>query len=173
MNRKDMWTPMEIGILKEMFPTHSPSEIAKRLKRKESAIVTKAYKLGMRRDPLMYKIEWTDEKIKLLTAFFPIMFNKPLAKWLGVSFRTLIRKARELGLEKQEDFLKRRREDINLLASEALRKKGNPGRFRKGEHRNPAGEFKKGHKESAETKARRSAAIKESWKRRKQQQKYY
>ena len=175
MSRKDIWTPMELGILREMFPTRSLADIAKRMKRSEAAIQNKAYKMGLRKDEKTWKTQWPDEKIKLLTMYFPTMFNRPLASWLGVSLRTMLRKARELGLEKQEGFLEKRRKDISLLAAEALRRKENvSSRFKKGVRFNPAGEFKKGHVESPETKAKRSAALKESWKRRKQQSvKYY
>lgn len=175
MKKPNSWTPLEIGILEDMFPTEKLSDIAKRLNRSEQAIQVRAYKMGLRRKIDPHKIQWNPQMLKLLTTFFPTMFNKPLAKWIGVSQRTMIRKARELGLEKQEGFLDKRRKDINALASEALRKKdSHPSHFRKGVRFNPDGEFKKGHKESEETKAKRIQSLKESWRRRKLAQvKYY
>lgn len=168
MSKAKPWTPMEIGILREMFPTKSNAEIAKRLKRSEHAIITFAYRIGLRKMKNPTYCEWTPEMLKLLKTYFPTMFNKPLAKWIGVSQRTMIRKARELGLEKQEGFLEKRRKDISQLASEALRRKQNvSSRFKKGVRFYPEGEFKKGHKESQETKEKRSASLKESWRRRK------
>ena len=161
---------MEIGILREMFPTKSNAEIAKRLNRSKDAVMTFAYKIGLRKEKHPTYHIWTPQMLKLLTTFFPTMFNKPLAKWIGVSQRTMIRKARELG-----GFLDKRRKDISQLAGEALRRKENvSSRFKKGERFNPSGEFKKGHIESPETKEKRIAALKESWRRRKAAQvKYY
>lgn len=174
MKKPNSWTPLEIGILEDMFPTGKLSDIAKRLNRSEQAILVKAYKLGLKRDRDTYTIVWTPNKLKILTDFFPIMFNKPLAKWLGVSQRTLNRKAKELGLEKQEGFLEKRKKDIQQLASEALKKVECKTRFKKGERFYPEGEFKKGHQESPETKEKRIASLKESWRRRKEAQvKYY
>ena len=168
------WTALEISILEQMFPTEDLSVISKRLNRSEQAILVKAYKLGLKRDKSTHTIIWTPNMIKLLTDFFPIMFNKPLAKWIGVSQRTMLRKARELGLEKQEGFLEKRRKDIQQLASEALKKVECETRFKKGERFYPEGEFKKGHQESPETKEKRRASLKESWRRRKEAQlKYY
>lgn len=107
--------------------------------------------------------------LNILRDFFPSMFNKPLAKWLGVSQRTMLRKARELGLEKREGFLEDRRKDIQRLAGEALRARGDREGtwFKKGIHYNPDGEFKPGHRESEETKAKRIASFKETHQRKK------
>lgn len=113
---------------------------------------------------------WTPKQIKLLKDFFPIMFNKPLAKWIGVSQRTMIRKARELGIEKEENFLDTRRDDINALLSEALKKAPdtNGTRFKKGIHASRGTEFKKGHILSPEAEARRIEAYKKSLQKKKQ-----
>ena len=107
--------------------------------------------------------------LKLLRDFFPTMFNEALAKWIGVSPRTLIRKARELGIEKEPGFLQKRKDDIHRRAGDALRERGDREGtwFKKGIRHNPAGEFKPGHKESPETKAKRSAALKAAWARKK------
>ena len=174
MSRARPWTPMEIGILTEMFPTKSLAEIAKRLGRSETAVQVRAYKIGLRRTKHPRYHQWTPQMLKLLTTFFPTMFNTPLAKWIGVSLRTMLRKARELGLEKQEGFLDMRRKEINQMAGEALKKVDNPSRFKKGERFCPEYEFKKGHKESQETKEKRIAAMREAWRRKKAAQiKYY
>ena len=85
MKKPNSWTPLEIGILEDMFPTEKLSDIAKRLNRSEQAIQVRAYKMGLRRKVNPCLIQWTPQMLKLITTFFPIMFNKPLAKWLGVS----------------------------------------------------------------------------------------
>ena len=80
----------------------------------------------------------------------------------------LRRIARELGLEKKPGFLQERRRDIQRLAGDAIRRSDHKNtRFKKGVHYNPAGEFKPGHVESPETKAKRSESLKYAWKVRK------
>ena len=50
---------------------------------------------------------------------FPYRFNKELASELGVSWRSLIRKARELGIEKESRFLDKNRQTITQMAVKA------------------------------------------------------
>lgn len=52
------------------------------------------------------KINWTPDMLNVLTSRFPREFNKDIANSLGVSWRSVVRKAREMGLEKTEDFHK-------------------------------------------------------------------
>ena len=157
---------MEEQILRNEWRSHAIDEVAKMVGRSYQATAVKASKLGLKKDH--YGIAWTPQQLKLLRDFFPTMFNKPLAAWIGVSMRTMIRKARELGLEKKPGFLDERRKDISALAAESLKKSENViTRFKKGVRNNPAGEFKPGHVESPETKAKRSEALKHSWKKRK------
>lgn len=161
------WTYKELDTLRREFPKRSNAEMAKLIKRSQQAITQKASKLGLKKES--YGIEWTPQMLKLLRQFFPIMFNEALAKWIGVSQRTLIRKARELGIEKEPGFLQKRKDDIQRRAGDALRQRGDlEGTwFKKGVRYNPDGEFKPGHKESPETKAKRSAALKATWARKK------
>jgi len=63
------------------------------------------------------KVIWTQEMIDTLKNKFPIEYNKYLAISLGVSIRTLIRKARELKIDKEPGFLEIRRGEISRLAS--------------------------------------------------------
>ena len=157
---------MDEQILRKEWNRHTIEEVAGMLGRSKQATAVKASRLGLKKDH--YGIVWTDEQLMLLRRFFPVVFNRPLARWIGVSMRTLIRKARELGLEKKPGFLEERRLDIQRLAGEAIRLSNNKStRFTKGVHNNPAGEFKPGHKESPETRAKRSEALKHSWKVRK------
>ena len=106
--------------------------------------------------------------LKLLRDYFPTMTNYSLAKLIGVSHRTMIRKARELGLEKADDFMEINRKSISESISAGVRRHGpQPTHFQKGVRANPDGEFKPGHRESPEVKAKRSASLKETWKRKK------
>ena len=91
------------------------------------------------------KVIWTDDMLEALKCEFSFSFNRDLASKLEVSMRTLIRKARELGLEKEDMFLESRREQITELA-----RKAHPGQPTKGLKgwSVPGGEmfrFKKGH----------------------------
>ena len=62
------------------------------------------------------KINWTNEMIMILQEKYPFSFNKELAKELGVSWRSLVRKARDLGVDKEPAFLEKRREIITNMA---------------------------------------------------------
>ena len=66
-----------------------------------------------------YRIEWTPEMINTLKSKFATTYNRVLAKEIGVSMRTLIRKARDLGLEKENEFLDLRRDEITKMATKA------------------------------------------------------
>lgn len=68
---------------------------------------------------LRKKIAWTQEMIDLLISEFPYSYNKELAKKIGVSWRTLVRKARELGLEKEPGFMDKRINEITEMAVKA------------------------------------------------------
>ena len=169
------WTVQDLDTLKREFPNRPTKEVAAMLGRSTQAVAVMAHKKGLAK----YRkgIVWSPRMLKLLADYFPTMFNKPLARWIGVSERTLIRKARELGLNKAEGFLETRRADIQELAADALRRGYRSGRiqggFPKGVHSNPAGEFKKGHVESAETKAKRSASLRRTFAKKRNQTRYY
>ena len=62
------------------------------------------------------KITWTEEMIHRLKYEFKYAYNKSLAIDLGVSWRSLVRKARELGLEKEDGFLEKRKLQIQKMA---------------------------------------------------------
>ena len=90
-------------------------------------------------------IEWTDEMVDIITSKFATSFNRDLADELGVSMRTMIRKARELGLEKEHGFLDKNRKKISQMARDA--RSPNPTKGQKG-WSVPGGEryqFKPGH----------------------------
>ena len=76
------------------------------------------------------KIEWTDLMIDILRRKFPTSYNRYIAIELGVSMRSAIRKARELGIDKEQKFLEYRRMEISAMAQTAKpenRNKGNKG----------------------------------------------
>ena len=98
--------------------------------------------------------------LERLQAEYPVRYNRDLARDLGVSLRTLIRKARERGLEKEPGFLEKRLDEIERMAKRAAANAPRP--YMKGRHNNLKNEFKPGHKESAETRERRIAALKDA-----------
>ena len=164
------WTCKELDYLERNYKSQTAAEIAKHLKKTLRQVTNKANRLGLRKGQV--GIVWTPQMLKLITTFFPIMFNKPLAKWLGVSLRTLLRKARELGLEKEEGFLQKRQKDINQLISESHKnnEKLKATQIKKGEHRGRQTEFKKGQKMSPEMIAKRTATLQENKRRKKLQE---
>lgn len=106
------------------------------------------------------RIFWSKDMLDYLKRHYATTLNEELAGCLGVSPRTMIRKARELGLEKDGAWMRHICEERRLLALSASKKKGNLGYFKKGVRYNPDGEFKKGRTESEESKAKRIEGLK-------------
>lgn len=87
--------------------------------------------------------------------------NEDLVDILGVSQRTVIRKARELGLQKDPEW--QHGNTMRNLKMMQLENKvhGIKSPFKKGMHYSPDTEFKPGHQESPEIKAIRIERVKE------------
>lgn len=105
-------------------------------------------------------IFWSPAMIGYLRRNYPTTHNDELAECLGVSKRTMIRKARELGLEKDAGWLASVWEENRLIAQARSRRSPNSGRFKKGVRHNPDGEFKPGHTLSAEVEQKRVRNLK-------------
>ena len=88
------------------------------------------------------RIFWSKDMLDYLRRHFPCTLNEELAGCLGVSHRTMIRKARELGLQKDPAWLKAICDERRQWAHSASRRLGYPGCFKKGHHASPATEFK-------------------------------
>lgn len=101
-----------------------------------------------------------------LRRLFPKTKNEDLAEYIGVSQRTLVRKARELRLEKDSVWMAVIRETNRRLADFEARRKGYPGGFVKGHTEKYGGEFKKGHRFSGDAEQRRREGIRKAWVRR-------
>lgn len=106
-------------------------------------------------------IYWSTDKIDYLRRHYPTTVNDELAGCLGVSKRTMMRMAHQLGLTKDKQWLAAVREKNRKLACIMNRAAGYPGAFKKGHRANPSGEFKVGHEVSAEARTRISKFIKE------------
>lgn len=105
------------------------------------------------------RIFWSPAMLSYLRRHYPGTLNEELAACLGVSQRTLIRKARELGLEKDTEWLRRIWDEHRIMAHASSRHKGYPGGFRKGERANPDGEFKPGQKRSEEMRRKQGEGM--------------
>lgn len=91
------------------------------------------------------RIFWNQQMLHFLKNNYATTTNDELAGCLGVSTRTMIRKARQLGLQKDKEWLAQTWNDNRMMAHAVSKRMGYPGTFRKGEHASPATEFKKGH----------------------------
>ena len=109
------------------------------------------------------RIEWTSQMLSDLRRLFARTKNEELAGILGVGVRTMVRKARELGLEKDGEWLGRMCRDHIRMAHMMSRAKGYPGRIMPGEHRNPDGEFKAGCVHSEEDRRKISEGNRRNW----------
>ena len=89
------------------------------------------------------RLHWSRDMLDYLARHYGTSRNADIAGELGVSPRTMIRKARELGLKKSSGWLRKVWEDNRFLANSQARRLGYPGAIQKGEHRSPATEFKR------------------------------
>lgn len=89
------------------------------------------------------RIFWSRQMLDDMKAMFPTTLNEEMAHIVGVSVRTMIRKARELGLRKDNEWLLGIWNERRMVAHACNKVKGNSGQFRKGEHASPATEFKR------------------------------
>lgn len=118
------------------------------------------------------KTNWTPEMDEKIIKEFPIRFTREIANELKLGLRTIIRRARELGVDKEENFLEKRRDKISRMAQ--LSRPENPT---KGDSsfRIPGGEkhqFKKGHVPNPEIVAKALKSRKETIKRERIRLKY-
>lgn len=111
------------------------------------------------------RIHWSTAMLDYLRRHFPTTLNEELAGCLGVSQRTMIRKARELGLTKDEVWLQQVWDERRRLAHAISKRKGYPGGFVKGVRNSPDTEFKKGHTASPEIKQKQSEGMRRWYRR--------
>ena len=81
---------------------------------------------------LSKRIYWTGDMLSILQRYFPNTKTEEVAEMIGVSPRTVIRKARELGIDKNSDFLHRVWDENRLLAHITVKREGVKGGFPKG-----------------------------------------
>ena len=111
------------------------------------------------------RIYWNKRMLDDLKRLYAVTKNEDLVDILGVSLRTLIRKARELGLQKDPEW----QHGNTMLHLKMMQLEnmvhGIKSPFKKGVHYCPEKEFKPGHQESPEVKVKRIASLKEYYKR--------
>lgn len=78
------------------------------------------------------KIYWDGNMLSVLRRYFPNTRNEEVAEMLGVSPRTVVRKARELGIYKDPDFCKDMSRQAALLAYSKNKREGYKNLFPKG-----------------------------------------
>lgn len=81
---------------------------------------------------LSVRIFWSENMLSLLRRYYPNTKNNEIAEMLGVSPRTVTRKARELHLKKSPDFIAAMSREHLLLANARSKELGYPGGFTKG-----------------------------------------
>lgn len=74
-------------------------------------------------------IYWTGQMLSDLKRFYPTTLNAELAEILMVSQRTVVRKARELGLTKDQEWLRGIWEEHRMFACAKSKQLGYPGAF--------------------------------------------
>ena len=90
------------------------------------------------------RLFWSAPMEEKLRRLFPTTKNEDLAIEFDMSARTIVRKARELGLEKDREWmLEHKRQNCRLMRVINLCHGGNSGQFKKGRHASPKTEFKK------------------------------
>lgn len=89
------------------------------------------------------KIHWSEYMEQKLKRLFPTTKNEDLAIEFNMSPRTVIRKAREMGLEKDKAWMQAHARKNCQYMRVLNMCSGNSGQFKKGEHASPETEFKK------------------------------
>jgi hypothetical protein len=115
--------------------------------------------LLMQHEGLARRIYWSKQMLDDLRRLFPTTKNEDMVDILGVSERTLIRKARELGIYKDKEWQHNNTMRHVKMAQLTNRIYGIKTPFQKGVHYCPENEFKKGHQLSPEAKVKHAAAL--------------
>ena len=89
------------------------------------------------------KLHWSEYMEQKLKRLFPTTKNDDLAIEFNMSPRTVIRKAREMGLEKDKAWMQANARKNCQYMRVVNMCVGNSGQFKKGEHASPETEFKK------------------------------
>lgn len=101
---------------------------------------------------------WTSQMLSDLRRLFARTKNEELAGILGVGVRTMVRKARELGLEKDDGWLSGVWDDNRKMAHMMSRAKGYPGGYKPGRP-DTGTEWRKGYVMPEESRRKQAASM--------------
>ena len=120
--RTDLWTEEQVSLLRRLYGTMLMPEIARRVGKSAKSIAQKSMKLGLTHQEAIKTYEnekgrrvilregcktyWSPQMISTLRRLFPVTQNSEVAQMCGVSDSVMSRKARELGLKKNPDYVK-------------------------------------------------------------------
>lgn len=101
-----IWTHEKTERLKAIFRNHTAKELAVIFGATERAIYQKCFYLGLKKGKDHARTRLSDSDKIWLRLNFPNMRNELCAMRLNISRRTVVRIARELGIEKSPQFMK-------------------------------------------------------------------
>lgn len=102
--RKLVWSKKDIGFLKKNYDLMTFRELAEALGISIASVANKGIELKLKRTPRTTKVWWTKEQLEYLRENYPTKPADDLREFLPYSSPTIIRKARELGIEKDGSF---------------------------------------------------------------------
>lgn len=103
------------------------------------------------------RIFWSPSMIAYLRRHYSTTKNEELAEELGISSRTIIRKARELNLWKDKDWLSGIWDEHRIMARAESKRKGYPGAFKPGCTAGKKYWFKRKHGNTSDTSIKQGA----------------
>lgn len=115
----------KIQYVKEHYPRETVKSITSTLHMSTATVTAIIKKLGLQKLRVAgRRVVWTDKMIAHITKNFKNTDNETLAFELGVSPRTMSRKAAELGLTKSKQFLHMVQREAGAASKYFLRKRG-------------------------------------------------
>lgn len=143
-----IWTQQEETELRELYGTMTAEALAVRFGTTCRTIYAKCQRLGLRKDQ-PNKIRLTSQQELWLRLNFPHMATEICALFLGISYRSVIRQARCLGLQKTARFMKECQAHTAKKAYESHVKNGTfpkKGYYSPNLQKGEQYQFKPGHK---------------------------
>lgn len=119
-------------LCKECGRKEKTDEYARNRKKPDGVFYDAKQGRAMEHHGMSKRIYWTGDMLSILRRYFANTKTEEVAGMLGVSHRTVIRKARELGLEKDESFLRQVWDENRLLAQVKVKREGVANGFPKG-----------------------------------------
>lgn len=143
------WTATEENELRGLYGKMTAEALAIRFGTTCRAIYQKCFQMGLRKEQPK-KIHLTQQDKLWLIINFPHMSNEICAMKLGISLRSVVRQARNLGLQKTEQFMKECQAHTSRKAHESHIKNGTypaKGYYSPNLQKGEAYQFKSGHRQ--------------------------